>query len=159
MLRLIHWLEPPDAAALQDGEARARSPEQGALLARFCGSHNLPWAPELASLTAVSGAVPAALRERNRGRVRVEIDVPWILQDLKVAAADGVEEELLALWALEQSGASVAQGLRRVHVLAGLPPAAREEALLSLLKKAPAVNVVLFRGLTDDDVDRYVDEA
>ena len=120
--------------------------------------HNLPWADRVTGLTAIQGAVPAALGAANRGRIRLEIDVPWILQDLKLAAAGGVVEELWALWALEQSGESVRSGLRAVAVLAGLPPAAREDALLGLLRGASAVDVVLFRPLSDDDVDRYEEQ-
>jgi hypothetical protein len=160
VLRLVQWVDEDEAGGLQRGEAFGHTPAEGPILRRFCESHGLPWSDRLARLTAIDGALPAALLERNRGRVRLEIDVPWILQDLKVAAQDGVEEELLSLWALEQTGASVRQGLRRLHVLAGLAPAAREEALLGLLRGgADAVDVVLLRGLTDDDVDRYVSEG
>lgn len=160
MLRLVQWVDSAEAGALQDGARWCHAPSEGDILGRFCRTHGLPWGARLAALKAVDGAVPAGLIAENRGRVRLEIDVPWILQDLKVAARDGVEEELLSLWALEQSGVSVQAGLRRVHVLAGLPPAQREEALLGLARtSARPVEVVLFRALTDDDVNRYVEET
>jgi hypothetical protein len=159
MLRLVRWMEVEEAAGLRAGRGWSTAPEQADLLDRFCRAHDLPWGPCVVPLTAVDGAVPAGRREAEAGRVRVEVDVPWILQDLKLAASTGVQEELLALWAREQAGEPVDRPLRRVRVLAGLPPAAREEALLALVRRTGAAEVLLFRPLSDDDVDRYVEEA
>lgn len=150
-LRLVAWVDADAAESLQAGGpwcSEAGSEEA----ARLSGALGLPWSEVFTTLYAFLGDVPSGVRLRHLGEVRIELDVPWILQDLKLAAPGRIDDEVLAQWALR------GQGERRVEVLAGLPPASREEGLRRMASRAPSVEVRTFRPITDDDIERYVPE-
>ncbi len=150
-LRLVAWVDSDSAASLQAGRPWRSGPgseEAG----KLSGALGLPWSEVFTTVYAFVGEVPADVRLRNLGKVRIELDVPWILQDLKLAAPGRIDEEVLAQWALR------GEGERRVEVLAGLPPSARHEGLLRMARRVPGVEVRTFRSITDDDIERYVTE-
>ena len=154
-LLLVHWVTPAQHRALLDGRSVATADPEPERLARLCAENAVPWAPQSSALSCFVGAVPLRVAAAHRGSVRLELDVSWLLGDLRLASDRALAPWLLALAERADRGASIDAGLRAVTVLGGAP-SDREDHLRALCQRAGPAGIVearILRALDLDDVD------
>jgi len=155
-LSLFVHLPPPAADAVKAGgeHVDAAAPQEPGVTA-VCAARGWPWPQRRVLVHAVRGEAPPELRPP--GSVRLELDVEWILQELKFAGPAPLLDELLALMA-DRGDSRFDPAARRFVVLAGRSPAERAARLGALIDVVGPVQAVLARPLDDGDVDHYATE-
>ena len=130
-------------------------------LARFCARNRIPWGAISCAVYCFAGPVPASAAARRRGLVRLELDVAWLLEEVRLVVDGSIEDLVLALAPRQARGEAIWRELRRFRVLGGAP-ADRGDALAALAQGyggSQCVEARVFRALDLDDVDSWIEET
>ncbi len=160
-LRLITWITPEQHAALLGGGSVATSDPEAGEVGSFCSRNNIPWREPSCAVHCFAGPVPRDQAALRRGLVRLELDVGWLLEEVRLVVDGPVVDLALVLAARQERGEEIWRELRRFRVLGG-PPADRGDALLALAHGytgSHAVEARIFRPLDLDDVDHWIEET
>lgn len=160
-LRLVAWVTSEEHASLLAGGAVATVDPQAGAVARFCARNKVPWSETSFRVCCFAGPVPRSQAARHRGLVRLELDVAWLLEDLRLAVDGPIVDLALVLAARQDRGDAIWRDLRRFRVLGGAP-ADRGDALLAVARSyvgSHAVEARLFRPVHLDDIDTWIQET
>jgi len=80
-----------------------------------------------------AGPVPRSEAARRRGSFRLELDVSWLLEEVRLVVDGPVADLALVLAARQDRGEEIWRELRRFRVLGGAP-ADRGDAILALAR-------------------------
>lgn len=132
-LRLVVWITPAQHAALLEGGSVATSDPEPAAIASFCARNDIPWSDPSCAVHCYAGPVPRSEAARRRGSFRLELDVSWLLEEVRLVVDGPVADLALVLAARQDRGEEIWRELRRFRVLGGAP-ADRGDAILALAR-------------------------
>lgn len=160
-LRFVVWITPAQHAALLQGGSVATSDPEVSAIASFCGRNGVPWRDPSCAVQCFAGPVPPVEAARHRGAFRLELDVSWLLEEVRLVVDGPIADLALVLAARQDRGEDIWRELRRFRVLGG-SPADRGDAILALARShvgSHAVEARVFRALDLDDVDTWMEET